>query len=135
MAHLEATPCDLLPMAKARGIPPLGRTPNALPAPQAPAYLPMAKARGITQDLVIECFWKMMKSLFQIRSRQLQGDGLYKALLIKVFPSVLALRIQGHSVFSQLTITQIMRKLSREHDFREFLATHFHAPFSTTYGI
>src|SRR6266446_5085785 len=43
---------DLLPMAKARGIPPLGRTPNALPAPQAPAYLPMAKARGITQDLV-----------------------------------------------------------------------------------
>jgi hypothetical protein len=39
-------------MAKARGIPPLGRTPNALPAPQAPAYLPMAKARGITQDLV-----------------------------------------------------------------------------------
>ena len=41
---------DLLPMAKARGIPPLGRTPNALPAPQAPAYLPMAKARGITQD-------------------------------------------------------------------------------------
>ena len=44
---------DLLPMAKARGIPPLGRTPNALPAPQAPAYLPMAKARGITQDLVM----------------------------------------------------------------------------------
>jgi hypothetical protein len=43
---------DLLPMAKARGIPPLERTPNALPAPQAPAYLPMAKARGITQDLV-----------------------------------------------------------------------------------
>ena len=44
---------DLLPMAKARGIPPLGRTPNALPAPQAPAYIPMAKARGITQDLVM----------------------------------------------------------------------------------
>jgi hypothetical protein len=44
---------DLLPMAKARGGIPLGRTPNALPAPQAPAYLPMAKARGITQDLVI----------------------------------------------------------------------------------
>ena len=43
---------DLLPMAKARGIPPLGRTPNALPAPKAPAYLPLAKARGITQDLV-----------------------------------------------------------------------------------
>jgi hypothetical protein len=48
----QRTSGDLLPMAKARGIPPLGRTPNALPAPQAPAYLPMAKARGITQDLV-----------------------------------------------------------------------------------
>ena len=84
------------------------------------------------QHHVIECFWKMMKSIFQIRSMQLQGDGLYTALLIKVFAYVLALRLQGHSVFSQLTITQIMRQLSREHDFREFLATHFHAPFSTT---
>ena len=84
------------------------------------------------QHHVIECFWKMMKSIFQIRSMQLQGDGLYTALLIKVFAYLLALRLQGHSVFSKLTITQIMRKLSREHDFREFLATHFHAPFSTT---
>src|SRR2546423_5921068 len=84
------------------------------------------------QHHVIECFWKMMKSIFQMRSMQLQGDGLYTALLIKVFAYLLALRLQGHSVFSQLTITQIMRKLSREHDFREFLATHFHAPFSTT---
>ena len=84
------------------------------------------------QHHVIECFWKMMKSIFQIRSMQLQGDGLYTALLIKVFAYLLALRFQGHSVFATLTITQIMRKLSREHDFREFLATHFHAPFSTT---
>jgi hypothetical protein len=84
------------------------------------------------QHHVIECFWKMMKSIFQIRSMQLQGDGLYTALLIKVFAYLLALRLQAHRPFSQLTITQIMRKLSREHDFREFLATHFHAPFSTT---
>jgi hypothetical protein len=35
-------------------------------------------------------------------------------------------------VFSQLTITEIMRKLRREADLREFLATHFHAPFSIT---
>ena len=84
------------------------------------------------QHHVIECFWKMMKSIFQIRSMQLQGDGLYTALLIKVFAYLLALRLQAHRPFSQLTITQIMRKLSREHDFRECLATHFHAPFSTT---
>src|SRR5215475_12429599 len=81
---------------------------------------------------VIECFWKMMKSIFQIRSMPLQGDGLYTALLIKVFASLLALRWQAHRPFSQLTITQIMRTWSREHDFRELLATHFPAPFSTT---
>jgi hypothetical protein len=84
------------------------------------------------QHHVIEYFWKMMKSIFQIRSMQLQGDGLYTALLIKVFAYLLALRLQAHRPFSQLTITQIMRKLRREHDFREFLATHFHVPFSTT---
>src|SRR2546428_10560024 len=84
------------------------------------------------QHHVIECFWKMMKSIFHIRSMQLQGDGLYTALLIKVFAYLLALRLQGQSVFSKLTITQIMRKLSREHDFREFLATHVHVPVSTT---
>ena len=31
----------------------------------------------------------MMKSIFQIRSMQLQGDGLYTALLIKVFAYLL----------------------------------------------
>jgi hypothetical protein len=31
-----------------------------------------------------------------------------------------------------LTITKIMRKLRREEDLREFLTTHFHAPFSIT---
>ena len=58
-------------MAKARGIPPLGRTPNALPAPQAPAYLPMAKARGITQDLVtaeiIRRYIRYQKSLHNVQ--------------------------------------------------------------------
>ena len=29
------------------------------------------------QHHVIECFWKIMKSIFQMRSMQLQGDGLY----------------------------------------------------------
>jgi hypothetical protein len=84
------------------------------------------------QHNVIECFWKMMKSIFHIRSMQLQGDGLYTALLIKVLAYLLALRLQAQGVFSKLTITQIMRKLRREEDLREFLATHFHAPFSIT---
>ena len=84
------------------------------------------------QHHVIECFWKIMKSIFQIRSMQLQGDGLYTALLIKVLAYLLAVRLQAQGVFSKLTITQIMRKLRREADLRDFLAMHFHASFSIT---
>ena len=82
------------------------------------------------QHHVIECFWKIMKSIFQIHSMQLQGDGLYTALLIKVFAYLLALRLKAQGVFSKLTITEIMRKLRREEDLRDFLMTHFHAPLS-----
>ena len=82
------------------------------------------------QHHVIECFWKIIKSIFQLRSMQLQGDGLYTALLIKVFAYLLALRLQAQGVFSKLTITEIMRKVRREEDLRDFLMTHFHAPFS-----
>ena len=71
-----------------------------------------------------------MKSIFQLHSMQLQGDGLYTALLIKVFAYLLALRLQAQGVFSTLTMTEIMRKVRREEDVRDFLMTHFHAPFS-----
>jgi hypothetical protein len=82
------------------------------------------------QHHVIECFWKIMKSIVQIRFMHLQGDGLYTAWLIKVFAYLLALRLQAQRVFSTLIITEIMRKLRREEDLRDFLRTHFHAPFS-----
>jgi hypothetical protein len=82
------------------------------------------------QHHVIEGFWKIMKSIFQIHSMQLQGDGLYTALLIKVFAYLLALRLKAQGIFSKLTITEIMRKLRREEDLRDFLMTHFHASFS-----
>jgi hypothetical protein len=84
------------------------------------------------QHHVIECFWKIMKSIFQLRSMHLQGDGLYTALLIKVFAYLLALRLQAKGVFSKLTLTEIMRKLRREADLRDFLVTHFHTTFSIT---
>jgi hypothetical protein len=71
-----------------------------------------------------------MKSIFQLRAMHLQGDGVYTALLIKVFAYLLALRLQAQGVCSTLTITEIMRKLRREEDVRDFLVTHFHAPFS-----
>jgi len=81
---------------------------------------------------MIECFWKIMKSIFQVRSMHLQGDGLYTALLIKVMAYLLALRLQVQGVFSKLSLTEIMRKLRREADFRDFLGTHFHTPISIT---
>ncbi len=84
------------------------------------------------QHHVIECFWKILKSIFHIRSMQLQGDGLYTALLIKVFAYVLAIRLHAHRTFSKLTITQIMRNLSRDHDLKTLLTAHFHLPFLTT---
>lgn len=86
------------------------------------------------QHHLIECFWKILKSIFHIRSMQLQGNGLYTALLIKVLAYMLALRLKAHRTFSKLTITQIMRKLSREYDLRDFLTEHFHDTFSITYG-
>jgi len=82
------------------------------------------------QHHLIECFWKILKSIFHIRSMQLQGDGLYTALLIKVLAYLLALRMQARREFSQWTITQIMRHLSRHQDVRDFMTTHFHDAFS-----
>jgi len=84
------------------------------------------------QHHLIEYFWKMLKSIFHIRSMQLQGDGLYTALLIKILAYLLALRMQARREFSQWTITQMMRHLSRHHDLRDFMTMHFHDAFSIT---
>jgi hypothetical protein len=84
------------------------------------------------QQHLIECFWKILKAICQIRSMQWQGNGLYTAVLIKVFAYMLALRLQAHRPFSTLTITQIMRTLSREHDWGALLTAHFHLPFLGT---
>ena len=84
------------------------------------------------QHHLIECFWKSLKSIFHIRSMQLQGDGLYTSLLIKVLAYLLALRMKTQREFSKLTITQIMRHLSRHHDLRDFMTAHFQNAFSIT---
>jgi hypothetical protein len=63
---------------------------------------------------------------------QLQGHGLYTALLIKVLASMLAIRLQAHRLFSKLTVTQIIRTLSREHELGTLLTAHFHLPFLAT---
>src|SRR3989441_4949398 len=84
------------------------------------------------QHHLIECFWKSLKSIFHIRSMQLQGDGLYTSLLIKVLAYLLALRMKTQRPFSKLSITQIMRKLRRDHNLKDSLTTHFHGAFLTT---
>jgi hypothetical protein len=84
------------------------------------------------QHSLIECFWKILKSIFHIRAMQLQGDGLYTALLIKVLAYLLAVRLKTHGTFSKLTLTQIMRNLRRDHDLHILLTEHFHLPFLTT---
>jgi hypothetical protein len=63
---------------------------------------------------------------------QLQGHGLYTALLIKVLAYLLAIRLQAHRPFSKLTITQIMRNLSRVHELGTLLTAHFPLPFLAT---
>jgi hypothetical protein len=62
------------------------------------------------QHHAIACFWKIMKSIFQIRFMHLQGDGLYTALLIKVFAYLFALHWPAQRVFSKLTITEMRRQ-------------------------
>jgi hypothetical protein len=84
------------------------------------------------QHSLIECFWKILKSIFHIRAMQLPGDGLYTALLIKVRAYLLAVRLKTHGTFSKLTLTQIMRKLRRDHDLHILLTEHFHLPFLST---
>jgi hypothetical protein len=84
------------------------------------------------QHHLIACFWKILKAIFPIRARQWQGHGRYTAWLLKVLAYWLALRLQAHRSFSQLTLTQIRRPLSRDHDLRTWLTEHFHLPFLVT---
>ncbi|MEW5768476.1 MAG: hypothetical protein AB1797_12835 [bacterium] len=78
------------------------------------------------QHYLIECFWKTLKSTFKIKSMQLQGDGLYAGLLIKVISYLVAMRLKAQRAFSKLTITQITRKIRREYDLETLMTEHFH---------
>ncbi|MEE1551138.1 MAG: hypothetical protein V1244_05885, partial [Nitrospinaceae bacterium] len=68
------------------------------------------------QHQAIEQFWKILKSVLHIKDMQLTDQGLYTALLIKVIAYLLALRWKTHKAFSKETLTQLMRKISREYD-------------------
>lgn len=84
------------------------------------------------QHSLIEYFWKVLKSVFQIKSMRLQGDGLYTGLLIKVMAYLLVMRLKAQKIFSKLTIVQIMRKIRHEQDLNQLLMEHFHLPILIT---
>ena len=84
------------------------------------------------QHHAIESFWKILKSILHIDAMQLPDQGLYVALLIKVIAYLMALRWRAHKAFSKLTLTQLMRKISREYDLQTLLFEHFHWPFLLT---
>ncbi|GEM_PF-6679213 len=91
-----------------------------------------SKVNHRAAEEVIEYFWKILKSVFKIKSMQLQGDGLYAALLIKVISYLLAIRLKGRKAFSKYTIIQIIRKIRSEYDLKKFINEHFHQTNSTT---
>lgn len=84
------------------------------------------------QHHLIEYFWRMLKSVFKINSMQLQGDGIYTALLIKVLSYLLAIRLKLLKPFSKLTIVQIIRKVRRDYDLKRLINEHFHNCNSAT---
>ena len=84
------------------------------------------------QHHLIKCFWKLLKSCLHIGKMQLQADGLYTGLLIKVLAYLLAIRLRSHKAFSNLSLTQLMRTITREYDLKDLMREHFHLPFSLT---
>jgi hypothetical protein len=76
----------------------------------------------------IECFWKVLTSVFHMRAMHLHGNGLDTALLIKGLAYLFAIRLKTQRVFSKSSITQIIRTLSRDPDVLDVLAEHFHRP-------
>lgn len=84
------------------------------------------------QHHLIEHFWKLLKSVFKIKSMQLQGDGLYAGLLVKILSYLLAIRLKTHKSYSKLSIVQIMRKIRRDSDLEQLISEHFHLSLSVS---
>lgn len=84
------------------------------------------------QHHLIEHFWKILKSVFKIKSMQLQGDGLYAGLPVKIFSYLLAIRLKSHKPYSKLSVVQIMRKIRRDSDLEQLINEHFHLSLSAS---
>jgi len=78
------------------------------------------------QHHLVEFFWKRRESVFKIKSMQLQGDGLYVGLLVKVLSYLLAIRLKGCRPFLKMSLGKIMRKIQREYNLENLAIEHFH---------
>jgi len=81
-----------------------------------------------SQHHIIECFWKILKSVLGIKAMRPRGNGLHVTLLIKVIAYILATRLSMRRPFLKMTVTEIMRKIRRESDLEDILREHFHVP-------
>lgn len=82
-----------------------------------------------------EGVWKILKSTFKIKEMRFQAEGLSPGLVIKILASLLAIRLKGERVFSNLSITPLMRKIQRETELETILREHFHLPDLTTQAV
>lgn len=80
----------------------------------------------------IEQFWRVLKSVFRLKTIQLRDDGLYAGLLIKVIAYQIVGRLLSQKAFKNLSVVQILRKIRREYNFDDLINQHFHTLSSGT---
>ncbi len=73
----------------------------------------------------IEQFWRLLKSVFRLKTIQLRDDGLYAGLLIKVIAYLMVGRLLSQKAFKNLSVVQLLRKIRRECNL--LINQHFHA--------
>ena len=81
----------------------------------------------------IEQFWRLLKSVFRLKTIQLRGDGLYAGLPIKVIAYLMILRLLSQKAFKNLSVAQTLRQVRREGNLDNFINQHFHALIGGTY--
>ena len=75
----------------------------------------------------IEQFWRLLKSVFRLKTIQLRDDGLYAGLLIKIMAYLMVGRLLWRKTFKNLTVVQLLRKIRREYNLDNLIHQHFHS--------
>ena len=70
----------------------------------------------------VEQFWKLLKSNFHLKSMQLQGNGLYTGLLIKILAYLMVFRMKS----GKTSVLQNIRRIKRLYNLNDIIESHFH---------